>query len=301
MVDPVFCNPDGPNLQLVSTTTTATTTTPSSTTTTSIDSSSPDCPHSGLSDEEVFAANMSIHGLAPDQATGNFTLDLCRLVTVRTLRLQNTRGGEARDRATQEFRVHLGTSTTGPWTEALHKVLPDPRRMEDPLPVLDFPIAPTEARFARFELVSHYGRGGGLQHFSALPDLTSTPPSTPCGPGWAQMGDSCYLVVKKPMIWTEARQVCIHTFTILKLNQLHYCYNDRNLGEAILKSLRFLKLLDLSEFVFAHSGRSLTCVEQCNVAKEFFFIRFLPMSPNFAYCLASWERADLCTTTYSIL
>merc|ERR1712155_396740 len=119
----------------------------------------------------------------------------CRLVTVRTLRLQNTRGGEARDRATQEFRVHLGTSTTGPWTQALHQVLPDPRRMEDPLPVLDFPIAPTEARFVRFELVSHYGRGGGLQHFSASPD-----PPTPCGPGWARMGDSCYLVVKKPMI-----------------------------------------------------------------------------------------------------
>ena len=234
MVDPVFCNPDGPNLQLVSTPTTADT--PSTTTNTSLDSSSPDCPHSGLSDEEVFAANISSHGLAPDHAAGNFTLDLCRLVTVRTLRLQNTRGGEARDRATQEFRVHLGTSTTGPWTQALHKVLPDPRRMEDPLPVLDFPIAPTEARFARFELVSHYGRGGGLQHFSASPDLTTTPPSTPCGPGWARMGDSCYLVVKKPMIWTEARQVC--TFT--NLNSL--------------KSLRFLKLFDLSEFVFAHSG-----------------------------------------------
>ena len=53
----------------------------------------------------------------------------------------------------------------GPWTKVLQKTLEDSRRQSDPLPLQEFPISPVEARFVKFELVSYYGHGGGLQYF----------------------------------------------------------------------------------------------------------------------------------------
>ena len=41
----------------------------------------------------------------------------------------------------------------------------------DPQPVLDFSIVPTDVRYIKFEMLSSYGNGGGLQYFAALPGL----------------------------------------------------------------------------------------------------------------------------------
>ena len=56
-------------------------------------------------------------------------------------------------------------SENGPWKIVLQKTLDDSRNQIDPLPLQEFSIAPTQGRFVKFELVSYYGHGGGLQYF----------------------------------------------------------------------------------------------------------------------------------------
>ena len=48
----------------------------------------------------------------------------------------------------------------------LQKTLDDSRKQTDPLPEQEFSIPPTQGRFVKFELVSYYGHGGGLQYFN---------------------------------------------------------------------------------------------------------------------------------------
>ena len=54
----------------------------------------------------------------------------------------------------------------GPWEMVLQKTLDDSRKQIDPLPLTGFPISSTQGRFVKFELVSYYGHGGGLQYFN---------------------------------------------------------------------------------------------------------------------------------------
>ena len=59
-------------------------------------------------------------------------------------------------------------SPTGsdPWTEILDKELEDSRKSKDPLPLQTFPLEEEiTSPFIKFQLVSWYGRGGGLQYF----------------------------------------------------------------------------------------------------------------------------------------
>ena len=53
-------------------------------------------------------------------------------------------------------------------TEVFTWTLEDPRQMEGPLPIHDFPINRTEARFVQFEILSSFGNQGGLMYFAAL-------------------------------------------------------------------------------------------------------------------------------------
>ena len=108
----------------------------------------------------------SNYWLAPDLKRAEFTLDLCRDQTVHTISLVNTHNGRKRDRASQEFKVHL-KSSFGPWVEVLHKILPDTSYVSDPLPIMDFSIHPTEGRYVKFQLLTFHGYGGGLQYFAA--------------------------------------------------------------------------------------------------------------------------------------
>ena len=50
----------------------------------------------------------------------------------------------------------------------LHETLNDTTLTEDPLPLQNFSITPTEGRFVKFELLTFYGKGGGLQYFAGL-------------------------------------------------------------------------------------------------------------------------------------
>ena len=47
----------------------------------------------------------------------------------------------------------------------------DPRNVGD-IPPVSFNISPVGASFVRFQLLSYYGNGGGLQYFSACPTYT---------------------------------------------------------------------------------------------------------------------------------
>ena len=62
--------------------------------------------------------------------------------------------------------IHSEESQDGPWKIVLQKTLGDSRKQKDPLPIQEFPIFPVEARFVKFELVSFFGNGGGLQYFN---------------------------------------------------------------------------------------------------------------------------------------
>ena len=105
--------------------------------------------------------------LTPNGQDGEFILKLCKQKTVLSISLVNTHNANYRDRSSKEFKVYLGDQSSGPWTQVLHDTLEDSRQQKDPLPILDFPITPTKARFVKFELLSFYGNfGGGLQYFT---------------------------------------------------------------------------------------------------------------------------------------
>ena len=62
--------------------------------------------------------------------------------------------------------LFFSESEEGPWKMVLQTTLADGRQQTDPLPLQEFSIAPTQGRFVKFELVSYYGHGGGLQYFN---------------------------------------------------------------------------------------------------------------------------------------
>ena len=81
--------------------------------------------------------------------------------------LVNTHYAGHRTRGTKGFKVYLSLQAEGPWTQVLEKELEDPLSMPDPLPLMNYPISPTFARFVKFEIVSFWGtNGGGLQYFA---------------------------------------------------------------------------------------------------------------------------------------
>ena len=112
---------------------------------------------------EVFAKN---YWLAPDKKTGGqFILSLGNLVTVSNIFLVNTHNGGCKDRATRGFKVFLGPKVSGPWKQVLQGELKDSRNVEH-VPPEKFGINPTPARYVKFELLSYWGLGGGLQFFA---------------------------------------------------------------------------------------------------------------------------------------
>ena len=62
--------------------------------------------------------------------------------------------------------IYSDKSENGPWKMVLQKTLDDSRKQIDPLPLQEFSIASTQGRFVKFELVSYYGHGGGLEYFN---------------------------------------------------------------------------------------------------------------------------------------
>ena len=60
----------------------------------------------------------------------------------------------------------MSATGSGPWTQVLDKQLEDSRQQLDPLPlqIIDIDTEFT-AQFVKFELVSWWGKSGGLQYF----------------------------------------------------------------------------------------------------------------------------------------
>ena len=111
--------------------------------------------------------------LAPQQSPAEFVLDLGCNKIVNMVELVNTHNGENRDRSSKEIKVSISSYPAGPWSEVVYETLEDSRDQSDPLPVLSFPIYNEDdgeeeftARFVKFNLISWYGGGGGLQYFA---------------------------------------------------------------------------------------------------------------------------------------
>ena len=74
----------------------------------------------------------------------------------------------ARAYGTKEFKVLGATNKSGPWNILLEEELEDTRNK--PAPLLNFTFSePATVQFLKFEVISHYGPGGGLQYFAAIP------------------------------------------------------------------------------------------------------------------------------------
>ena len=113
---------------------------------------------------EIFAEN---YWLAPDrQDSAEFVLDLGCEKTVNLVELVNTHNGHHRKRSMKEFKVFLSDSSEGPWEEVVHQTLEDSRQQADPLPVQTFSFSEGAAKFVKFNQISYYGNGGGLQYFA---------------------------------------------------------------------------------------------------------------------------------------
>ena len=107
------------------------------------------------------------HWLAPNgQDRAEFVLDLGCEKTVNLVVLVNTHHGKWRNRSMKEFKVFLSDSSTGPWEEVVHQTLEDSRQQTDPLPIQTFPFSQRTAKFVKFNQISYYGQGGGLQYFT---------------------------------------------------------------------------------------------------------------------------------------
>ena len=114
----------------------------------------------------------------------------------------NTHNAYHKDRSTKTFKVSLSHHSNGPWTRVLQETLSDSRRASDPLPLLEFSITPKEARFVKFEMLSYYGHGGGLQYFAA---------SDACEKGWtyyAHTGKCYQFTSDRQSTWDDADKKC---------------------------------------------------------------------------------------------
>ena len=114
---------------------------------------------------EIFGKN---YWKAPNlQDTAEFVLSLGCEKTVNMVELVNTHNGKWRDRSMKEFKVFLSSdSSDGPWEEVVHQTLEDSRQQPDPLPLQTFPFSARTAKFVKFNQISKYGSGGGLQYFT---------------------------------------------------------------------------------------------------------------------------------------
>ena len=82
--------------------------------------------------------------------------------------IKNVGKGANRHYATDQFQIFGSTNENGPWKMLADYHLADTR--SKPAPLLNFTFdEPVEIQFIKFELVSYWGNGGGLQYFAAIP------------------------------------------------------------------------------------------------------------------------------------
>ena len=96
---------------------------------------------------------------------GIFILDLGCEKKVKQIEIINAHKDVWDDCSIEEFLVYTGNDTDGPWDKVVHEVLEDSRDL-DTVPLVKFPFEEKISRFLKFEMVSFYGEGGGLQYFA---------------------------------------------------------------------------------------------------------------------------------------
>jgi len=145
--------------------------------------------------------------IAPNEMQGEFVLkfDQPRIVeTITIVNMHNNPGNN--DRGTNEFKVYLADSENGPWTEVLHDFLDDPRNTnatEASVPPRVFNLPnPTCGQYVRFQIISWYGNGGGLQYFSTCP--------LKCEDEYNLYLNKCYQLVQpqNDISWNDANFEC---------------------------------------------------------------------------------------------
>ena len=95
-------------------------------------------------------------------------LDACTRM-IAGCQIKNKGKGVSNTRATKAFKVSGATNENGPWEALVQDELVDTSRGEA-ASLLNFTFEqPIELQYLRFELVSYWGVGGGLQYFAAIP------------------------------------------------------------------------------------------------------------------------------------
>ena len=62
--------------------------------------------------------------------------------------------------------IQCSLNHNGPWFEVVDESLPNSIRQDSPLHKEEFSFASMTARFVKFNLLTWYGAGGGLQYFN---------------------------------------------------------------------------------------------------------------------------------------
>ena len=93
--------------------------------------------------------------LGPSNTTGSFIVDLGCHRERNVLELVNVQYG---DRATKKFKLFSSSSYMGPWRELVEY------EMGDIEPFHTFYFTSTTDQFYKFEILSYYGNGGGIQY-----------------------------------------------------------------------------------------------------------------------------------------
>ena len=119
----------------------------------------------------------------------------------------------------------------------LQTTLDDSRKQTDPLPKQEFSIPSTQGRFVKFELVSYYGNGGGLQYFNINND----------GPK----------VVKKKSVKYDDRFTADKMLT-LSLHEKHgniWLLPNKATGKGFMLDFGSVKPFNLIELVNTHNAQ----------------------------------------------
>ena len=84
-------------------------------------------------------------------------------------KIKNKGKGQKPDWSSKGFRVSGSKNENGPWEILVEDELDD-NRGKIPASLLDFTFKkPVEIQFLKFDLVSYWDQGGGLQYFAAIP------------------------------------------------------------------------------------------------------------------------------------
>ena len=97
-------------------------------------------------------------------------LDTCARM-IAGCQIKNKGAGARTSWATKSFRVSGSLKEKGPWQSLVEDELADTTKGEAAF-LLNFTFKnPVEIKFLKFDLISFWGDGGGLQYFAAIPAL----------------------------------------------------------------------------------------------------------------------------------